>query len=160
MNTEYFKYFFNMTFESDLLSQTNVILANLAGLNSNVELYTQIHSLQQNVNALEENYNSLQNNIETSTCNAQCENLNKTKESNNVENFLMELLLSKSKFNPPPTAPQDVILRPATPYINNYHSSLLNKASAPPLDEASAPPLEAEASAPPLDEASAPPSSL
>jgi hypothetical protein len=132
-----------MTFESDLLSQTNVILANLAGLNSNVELYTQIHSLQQNVNALEENYNSLQNNIETSTCNAQCENLNTTKESNNVENFLMELLLSKSKFNPPPTAPQDVILR--APYINDYHSSLLNnKASAPPLDEASAP------SAPPL----------
>jgi hypothetical protein len=136
-----------MTFESDLLSQTNVILANLAGLNSNVELYTQIHSLQQNVNALEENYNSLQNNIETSTCNAQCENLNTTKESNNVENFLMELLLSKSKFNPPPTAPQDVILRPAAPYINDYHSSLLNnKASAPPLDEASAP----QASAPPL----------
>jgi hypothetical protein len=123
-----------------LLSQINELLENLARLNSNVDLYTQVHSLQENFNALEEKYNSLQNNIKTSTCNTQCENLNTTSESNSVEDFLAQLLLSKSKFNPPPTAPQDVVLRPAAQY---YQSSVLNQASAPPLEvplEASAPP--------------------
>jgi hypothetical protein len=120
---------------SALLSQTNELLEKLARLNSNVELYRQVHSLEEDLNALEKKYESLQNNIKTSTCNAQCENLNKTSESNSVEDFLVQLLLSKSKSNPPPpTVPQDVVLKPAPPIpINDdYQSSLLNQASAPP----------------------------
>jgi hypothetical protein len=123
-----------MTSESDLLSQTNKLLADLARLNSNVELYTQIHSLQQNFNDLEEIYNSLQNNIKTSRCNAQCENLNATKDLNSVDDFLIELLLSKTKYNPPPMAPQDGILRPV-PSMNDYQNSILNIASAPQLND-------------------------
>ena len=126
---------------SALLSQTNELLAELARLNSNVELYTQVHSLQQNFNSLEEKYNSLQNNIKTSTCNTQCNGLNATSESSSVEGFLALLLLSKYKSNPPPTVPQDVVL-PA-PNVNDYQSSVLNQASAPSLEvplEASAPP--------------------
>jgi hypothetical protein len=100
------------TFSTDstsaLLSQINELLENFARLNSNVELYTQVHLLQQKFNTLEENYNSLQNNIKTSTCNAKCENLNATSESNSVDDFLVQLLLSKSKYNPPPAVPQDV----------------------------------------------------
>jgi hypothetical protein len=38
---------------SALLSQTNDLLEKLARINSNVELYTQVHSLQQNFNYLE-----------------------------------------------------------------------------------------------------------
>jgi DNA mismatch repair ATPase MutS len=133
---------------SALLSQTNDLLEKLARLNSNVELYTQVHSLQQNFNSLEENYNSLQNNIKTSTCNAQCNDLNARNEPNSVEDFLVQLLLSKYKSNPPSTVPQDVVLKSAPPIpINDYQSSLLEQASAPPL-EASVPQLEA--SAPPL----------
>jgi hypothetical protein len=129
---------------SALLSQTNELLEKLARLNSNVELYTQIHSLQENFNALEKNYNSLQNNIKTSTCNAQCKDLNARKEPNSVDDFLVQLLLSKYKSNPPPTVPQDVVLKPSAPGVNDYQSSVLKEASTPPL-EASAPPLEASA---------------
>jgi hypothetical protein len=116
---------------SELLSQTNELLENLARINSNVELYRQVHSLQQNFNSLEEKYNSLQDNIKTSTCNSQCNGLNSTSESKSVEQFLAQLLLSKYKSNPPPTVPQDVVL-PA-PNVNDYQSSVLNQASAPPL---------------------------
>lgn len=127
---------------SALLSQTNELLADLARLNSNVELYTQVHSLQQNFNYLEEKYNSLQNNIKTSTCNAQCNDLNATSESNGVEGFLAQLLLSKS--NPlPMVIKEDVVLRSAPPPVNDYQASVLKEASAPPLEaplEASAPP--------------------
>lgn len=87
------------TTSAALLSQTNGLLENLARLNSNVELYTQIHSLQQNFNALEENYNSLQNNIKSSICNTQCKDLNAKRDPNSVDDFLVQLLLSKS--NPP-----------------------------------------------------------
>jgi hypothetical protein len=120
---------------SALLSQTNDLLEKLARINSNVELYTQVHSLQQNFNYLEKKYNSLQNNIKTSTCNAQCNDLNARNEPNSVEDLLVQLLLSKSKSNPPPpTVPQDVVLKSAPPIpINDYQSSLLEQASAPPL---------------------------
>lgn len=133
---------------SKLLSQTNELREKLARLKSNVELYKQVRLLQENFNALEENYNSLQDNIKTSTCNTQCNGLNTTSESSSVEQFLAQLLLSKYKSNPPPTVPQDVVL-PA-PNVNNYQSSVLNQASAPPLEtlplyQASAPPLKASA---------------
>ena len=115
------------TFSTDstsaLLSQINELLENFARLNSNVELYTQVHLLQQKFNTLEENYNSLQNNIKTSTCNAQCENLNATSESNSVDDFLVQLLLSKSKYNPPPAVPQDV---------GGFDRPFFVQASAPP----------------------------
>ena len=117
---------------SALLSQTNEVLTNLSRLNSNVELYTQVNSLQKNFNSLEEKYKSLQNNIKTSICNSQCENLNATRDPNSVDDFLIQLLLSRSKSNPPPTVPEDAVLKPA-PFVNDY------QASAPPL-EASAPP--------------------
>jgi hypothetical protein len=120
---------------SALLSKTNELLADLARLNSNVELYTQVHSLQQNFNSLEEKYNSFQNNIKNSKCKSQCKNLNATSESNGVEGFLAQLLLSKS--NPPPTVLKDAAPLP----VNDYQASVLNGASAPPLE----PPLEASA---------------
>jgi hypothetical protein len=120
---------------SALLSKTNELLADLARLNSNVELYTQVHSLQQNFNSLEEKYNSFQNNIKNSKCKSQCKNLNTTSESNGVEGFLAQLLLSKS--NPPPTVLKDAAPLP----VNDYQASVLNGASAPPLE----PPLEASA---------------
>lgn len=115
---------------SALLLQTNELLENLARLNSNVELYTQVHSLQQNLNALEENYNSLQNNIKTSICNTQCKDLNTRRDPNSVDDFLVQLLLSKSN-PPPPAVPQEDVILPA-PDINDYQSSLLKEASAPP----------------------------
>lgn len=130
---------------SKLLSQTNELREKLARLNSNVEIYKQVRLLQQNFNSLEKNYNnSLQDNIKTSICNAQCNDLNATSEPHGVEQFLAQLLLSKYKSNPPPTVPQDVVL-PA-PNVNNYQSSVLKEASAPPLEtlplyQASAPPL-------------------
>jgi hypothetical protein len=120
---------------SALLSQTNELLADLARLNSNVELYTQVHSLQQNFNSLEEKYNSFQNNIKNSKCKSQCKNLNTTIEPNSVDDFLVQLLLSKS--NPPPTVLKDA----APPPVNDYQASVLNGASTPPLE----PPLEASA---------------
>jgi hypothetical protein len=91
---------------SALLSQTNDLLTTLARLNSNVELYTQVHSLQKNVNALEEKYKSLQNNINTSTCNAQCKDLNATGETGSVDEFLANLLSLKFASNPP-TVPEN-----------------------------------------------------
>jgi hypothetical protein len=125
-----------MTIESDLLSQINKLLANLANLNSSVELYTQVRSLEKDLNTLEKKYESL---IKTSTCNAQCKKINKTSESNSVDDFLVQLLLSKSKYNHPPMVPQDVgFTRPL--FVVNP------QASAPPAleKEASAPPAESE----------------
>lgn len=78
---------------SKLLSQTNELLANITLLNSNVQLYRQVRSLEEDLNALEKMYESL---IKTSTCNAQCEKLNTKSDENSVDNFLMGLLLSKS----------------------------------------------------------------
>jgi hypothetical protein len=116
---------------SELLSQINELLEKLARLNSNVELYRQVRSLEEDLNALEQKYESFQNNIKTSTCNAQCKKLNKTIETNSVEEFLVQLLLSKSKSNPPPpTVPQDVKPAPPIP-ITDYQSSFLTQASAP-----------------------------
>lgn len=112
---------------SALLSQTNELLANLVRLNSNVELYTQVHSLQKKLNALEENYKSLQNNINSSICNAQCEDLNARRDPNSVDDFLLQLLLSKSKSNPPPTVPEDASLLIPAQFVND------ERASAPPL---------------------------
>jgi hypothetical protein len=113
--------------ETALLSQTNELLANLVRLNSNVELYTQVHSLQKNLNALEENYKSLQNNINSSICNAQCKDLNARRDPNSVDDFLVQLLLSKSKSNPPPTVPEDASLLIPAQFVND------ERASAPPL---------------------------
>jgi hypothetical protein len=112
---------------SGLLSQTNELLANLVRLNSNVELFTQVHSLQKKLNALEENYKSLQNNINSSICNAQCEDLNARRDPNSVDDFLLQLLLSKSKSNPPPTVPEDASLLVPAQFVND------ERASAPPL---------------------------
>lgn len=86
---------------SKLLSQTNQLLKNLEDLNSNVELYAQVHSLQENLTTLEENYNLLQNNLKTLECNTQCNNLNTTKDPNSIDDFLIQLLLFKSKSNSP-----------------------------------------------------------
>jgi predicted nuclease with TOPRIM domain len=127
--------------ESELLSQTNELLTSLARLNSNVQLYTQVNSLQKNLSALEENYKSLQNNIKTSTCNAQCEELNTTIDPNSVDDFLIQLLSYKSKSNPPPpTVPENTVVARAQ-FVED------GRASAPPLFEEDD---EVRASAPPL----------
>lgn len=134
---------------SKLLSQTNELLGNLARLKSNVELYTKVHSLQENLNTLEEKYKkykSLENDIKTSTCNAQCDNLNSTKDQNSIDDFLIQLLLLKSKSNSP-IVPSNTALPQSLPtFIND------DRASAPPLyeDESSNP--QQKASAPLLDE--------
>lgn len=115
---------------SKLLSQINELLVNLTLLNEHAELYSKINLLNENMYALEKNYNSL---IETSTCNAQCENLNTTSEQNSVERFLMDILLSGSKPNPPPLPPPEPSAPPEEP------SAPLEKPSAP-LQKPSAPP--------------------
>lgn len=134
---------------SKLLSQTNELLGNLARLKLNVELYTKVHLLQENVNTLEEKYKkykSLENDIKTSTCNAQCDNLNSTKDQNSIDDFLIQLLLLKSKSNSP-IVPSNTAL---PTFIND------DRASAPPLDdnenESSKPQQQQQASAPPYYE--------
>lgn len=119
-----------MSSASDLLSQINELLKKLADLNSNVEIYRQVRSLKEDLNALEQKYESFQNNIKTSTCNAQCKNL-ETSESNNLENLLVQLLLSKSKHPPQDVEGFD------KPFLVNAP-----QASAPPASElpASEPP--------------------
>ena len=67
---------------SQLLSQSNELLANLARLNSNVQLYKQVRLLQENTNGLEKKYESLKKDIKTSTCNSQCKKLNE-----NINNY-------------------------------------------------------------------------
>ena len=85
---------------SKLLSQTNQLLKNLEDLNLNVELYAQVHSLQENLTTLEENYNLLQKNLKTLECNTQCNNLNTTKDPKSIDDLLIQLLLF-SKSNSP-----------------------------------------------------------
>lgn len=111
---------------SNLLSQTDDILRNIARLNSNVELYSQLHSLQNNLNTLEENFKSSQDNIKTSTCNSQCATLNSKIEPNGVDDFLIQLLLSKpgSSNTVSEKAPLNSPL-----FIND------DRASAPPQDK-------------------------
>ena len=125
---------------SKLLSQTNEVLTNLTRLNSNVQLYTQVDSLQKNLIALEENYKSLQNTIKTSTCNAQCEDLNTTRDPNSVDDFLIQLLLSRSKAN----SPENTVFtgakfvydnQPSAPPFFEEEEEEQLSASAPPEEE-------------------------
>jgi hypothetical protein len=113
---------------SKLLSKTNEILTSLTRLNSNVQLYSHVHSLQQNLNTLEENFKSLQSNVTTSTCNSQCKALNSIIDPNGVDDFLIQLLLSKSKINSGPVVPaiENMALPPIMTSFPN--------ASAPPFD--------------------------
>lgn len=83
------------TSASALAVKTNDLIEKLARLNSNVQLYTQVHSLQQHLNTLEDNYKSLQKDIQTATCNANCKTLNETRDPNSIDDFLIQLLLSK-----------------------------------------------------------------
>lgn len=115
-----------MSSASKLLSQTNEIIKNLERLKSNVDLYKEVHSLQENLNTLEETYNSLQHNLKTSECIAQCDNLNATKDPNSIDDFLINLLLFKSKSNSPITQENG----------NNVVGQIAN------IDLASAPPEE------------------
>lgn len=145
---------------ASLLSQTNEIIENIAVLNSNLKLYKQVHSLQENLNTLEEKYKSLQTNKKNLKCNKQCKKLNTSKDQNSVDDFLIHLLLSKSISNPPPTVPENVPFtqrqvindeRASAPPLgvieNENENDTLRQASAPPLNEndtllqASAPPL-------------------
>ena len=122
---------------SNLLEKTNEISKMLKRLNSNVQLYNQVQSLQTSVNGLEEKYKSLKENIKTSICNDQCEKLNETKDSNSIDDFLINLILSK--YNPPATASSVTTTGISTPFLLTN-----NQASAPPLEEV------VEVSAPPL----------
>lgn len=103
---------------TSLLSQTNEIIANLAVLNSNVTLYEKVNSLQEDLNSLEEKYNSLETNKKNLKCKTQCKNLNKSKDQNSVDEFLIQLLLSKSTSNPPPTVLDNVPSAPLLEEIN------------------------------------------
>lgn len=130
---------------SNLLKKTNEINTMLKRLNSNVQLYNQVQSLQKNVNGLEERYNSLKENIKTSTCNDQCKKLNETKDPNSIDDFLINLILSK--YNPPATVPPATTSGISTPLL-----LMNNQASAPPLE--AEPPLQV--SAPPFEESEPP----
>ena len=87
---------------SALAAKTDDLIEQLARLNSNVGLYRQVHSLQQNLNSLEDNYKSLQKDIQTATCNANCKTLNETMEPNSINEFLQ--LLSKPNSSSASTA--------------------------------------------------------
>jgi hypothetical protein len=89
---------------SALAAKTNDLIEKLARLNSNVGLYRQVHSLQQNLNSLEDNYKSLQKDIQTATCNANCKTLNETRDPNSIDDFLIQLLLSKPNSSSASTA--------------------------------------------------------
>ncbi len=105
------------TSASALAVKTNDLIEKLARLNSNVQLYTQVHSLQQNLNSLEENYRSLQKDIQTATCNANCKTLNETRDPNSIDEFLIQLLLSKPNSSSASTASSTsiVALTPSAP---------------------------------------------
>jgi hypothetical protein len=113
------------TSTSALEVKTNDLIEKLARLNSNVQLYTQVHSLQQNLNTLEDNYKSLQKDIQTATCNANCKTLNETRDPNSIDDFLIQLLLSKPNSSSASTASATSI------------GALTPSASAPPLFEQS-----------------------
>jgi len=113
------------TSTSALEVKTNDLIEKLARLNSNVQLYTQVHSLQQNLNTLEETYKSLQKDIQTATCNANCKTLNETRDPNSIDDFLIQLLLSKPNSSSASTASATSI------------GALTPSASAPPLFEQS-----------------------
>jgi hypothetical protein len=113
------------TSTSALEVKTNDLIEKLARLNSNVQLYTQVHSLQQNLNTLEDNYKSLQKDIQTATCNANCKTLNETRDPNSIDEFLIQLLLSKPNSSSASTASATSI------------GALTPSASAPPLFEQS-----------------------
>mgnify|MGYP002814621315 CR=1 FL=1 len=89
---------------SELAIKTNDLIKKIERLNSNVQLYTQVHSLQQNLNSLEDNYKSLQKDIQTATCNANCKTLNETRDPNSIDDFLIQLLLSKPNSSSASTA--------------------------------------------------------
>lgn len=105
---------------SALAVKTNDLIEQLARLNSNVQLYTQVHSLQQNLNSLEDNYKSLQKDIQTATCNTKCKTLNETRDPNSIDDFLIQLLLSK-------TNSSDTAAFPS--------STSTGQATAPPFEE-------------------------
>jgi predicted nuclease with TOPRIM domain len=131
---------------SELLSKANELSTQLKRLKSTVQLYTKVTSLKTNLDDLEKKYESLQSKAQ---CKKQCNKLNK-KDSNNVDDFLIDLLLLKVKASSSPIVPESAVVAPAQ-FVEDY------RASAPPLfeEEASAPPLfEEEASVP---QASAPP---
>jgi NAD-dependent SIR2 family protein deacetylase len=113
------------TSTSALAVETNDLIEKLARLNSNVQLYTQVHSLQQNLNSLEDNYKSLQKDIQTARCNANCKTLNETRDPNSIDEFLIQLLLSKPNSSSASTASATSI------------GALTPSASAPPLFEQS-----------------------
>ena len=105
---------------SVLAVKTNDLIEQLARLNSNVQLYTQVHSLQQNLNNLEDNYKSLQKNIQAATCNANCKTLNETRDPNSIDDFLIQLLLSKTNSSDSAAFPS---------------STSTGQATAPPFEE-------------------------
>ena len=117
---------------SELAIKTNDLIKKIARLNSNVQLYTQLHSLQQNLNSLEGNYKSLQKDIQSATCNASCKTLNETRDPNSIDDFLIQLLLSKSNSNASAAFPSSTFAGQG-------------QATAPPFEEqATAPPFEEE----------------
>jgi hypothetical protein len=105
---------------SALAVKTNDLIEKLARLNSNVQLYTQVHSLQQNLISLEDKYKSLQKDIQTATCNANCKTLNETRETNSIDDFLIQLLLSKTNSSDSAAFPS---------------STFTGQATAPPFEE-------------------------
>ena len=93
--------------ESTLRIQINDMTKKLSQLKSNVDLYTQVRSLQQELQILKNNYNLLQKNAETAKCGRNCMTLSQNQDPNSVDSFLIELLHKKGSQPPalPPSAP-------------------------------------------------------
>ena len=94
--------------ESTLRIQINDMTKKLSQLKSNVDLYTQVRSLQQELQLLKNNYNLLQKNAETAKCGRNCMTLSQNQDPNSVDSFLIELLHKKGSQPPalpPPSAP-------------------------------------------------------
>ena len=88
--------------ESILQIQINDMIKKLSQLKSNVDLYTQVRSLQQELQILKNNYNLLQKNAETAKCSRNCMTLSQNEDPKSVDRFLIELLLLHKKGSQPP----------------------------------------------------------
>ena len=94
--------------ESTLRIQINDMIKKLSQLKSNVDLYTQVLSLRQELQILKYNYKLLQKNAETAKCGRNCMTLSQNEDPNSVDSFLIELLHKKGSQPPallPPSAP-------------------------------------------------------
>jgi len=109
-NTPILYFIMSTETESTLRIKINDMVKKLSQLKSNVDLYTQVRSLQQELQILKNNYNLLQKNAETAKCGRNCMTLSQNEDPNSVDSFLIELLHKKGSLVRPPA-----LLSPSAP---------------------------------------------